>query len=155
MEPNGLAFNDAAERLNVIVPEFGRSLLLLHRGEAVLVDPGENMLGTLRHYGIPAAALRTVVLSSAGSLNIFELLQLGRAVTVVASEPVYAELRRQLRAYFFWDEVMLRQQLRGKIMVEQGSTRVAMQSGTAWTGWSWPSRRTRRGPCCTSTSSSA
>jgi hypothetical protein len=121
IEPNGLAFNDGPERLNVVVPEYGRSLLLVHRGGVVVVDPGENILGTLRHYGMPASALRAVILTNASSLNLFELLLQGQPVTVITSEQVYGELRRQIKAYFFWDEPMIRQRLRGNVMIEQGS----------------------------------
>lgn len=76
IEPHGLAFNEAADRLNIIVPELGRSLLLLHEGKVIIVDPGENILGTLHYYGIPQSALTAILLTSAHSLNFFQLLNL-------------------------------------------------------------------------------
>ena len=42
-EPNGLGFNSPADELNLIVPETGRSLILINRGEIMMVDPAENI----------------------------------------------------------------------------------------------------------------
>jgi hypothetical protein len=84
-EPHGLAFNESAERLNIIVPELGRSLMLLHEGQVMVVDPGENILGTLRYYGIPQCSLTAILLTSALSLNFFQLLSLPQRLTIITS----------------------------------------------------------------------
>lgn len=90
-EPYGLAFNEAAEKLNIIVPEMGRSLIILHKGQVMAVDPGENFLGMLKYYGIPHSSLTAILLTTALSLNFFQLvLALPQRLTIITSEHLYA-----------------------------------------------------------------
>jgi hypothetical protein len=118
-EPNGLGFNGTADKLNLIVPEAGRGLLLLHQSQVLLIDPGENIEGMLTYYGIPLSALKAVVLTRATSLNLFQLFFHSMQTTVITTEQVYSDLKRHLKTYFFWDDAMIRQKLKGNIMIEQ------------------------------------
>lgn len=104
MQPNGLAFNDTPGKLNIIVPESGRSFLLVHEGEVTVVDPGENILGMLYYYGIPSSALRTVILTNAACLNLFEVLIQHSQITLITTQQVYADLKNGIKAYFHWDD---------------------------------------------------
>ena len=73
----------------MVVPEYGKTLILLHQGKVMLVDPGEDIGGTLTYYGIPLSALSAVILTTATSLNIFELLLQPWPLTVITSEQLY------------------------------------------------------------------
>jgi hypothetical protein len=73
-EPWGFGFNDSLDKLSVIVPEKGCSVLLIHGCDIVVVDPSERIEQLLFSYGLPLTALKGVLLTNSDNLNWFECL---------------------------------------------------------------------------------
>lgn len=89
VEPDGIGFNDAPNKLNIIVGEKAHSMLLINGCSVVLVDPGEGIEHMLQSYGIPLTALTALLLTHPHNLNLFECLVKLPRIILIAEETVY------------------------------------------------------------------
>lgn len=75
----------------------------------------------LSYYGLPLSAVKAILLTQAYNMNFFECMVKLEKICLISEEEIYKEIKRKLQSYFYWNEIMIKNRVKVKVLVDKDS----------------------------------